>query len=285
MVQNLWKQFPRLLLERINGLLDEAEPSSMKAYQLYRSCRTESLWSGNFTNFSKHLTTYFSAPKSSRRKGDFDRYLDRPMDNFIYKDFNLTFRHAIVCQNSIYAVANWAHHLLRISLRIECEVLSTDVLSQTIKDLTQPSLGAKDQNFDFEDFCLSFKKTCFKFFGKKYDPELNHILKELNWLDHQLKSDEERSTEVTLSYPGIYLTQTEIEWTSEVKHAILKHQPTPKFPLSRGPQKQKLIDLDRASTLYNLVLTTNLPELIQQRERIMITVLEICDWLLKDKAA
>ena len=284
-MQNLWKQFPRLLVERINGLLEEAEPGPQKTYQLYKSCQSENLWTGDFDQFAKRLSSFFSLPKVERKKSRFDQYLDRPMDQFLFQEFNLTFRHAVVPNNAIHEVASWAHNLMRISLRVQYAVISTQVLSQTIKDLTEPAPHEKDLDFDFEDFCFSLKKICFHFFGKNKDSELNHIIKELNWLNHQLKSESETALETDVRHPGIYLTQTEIDWTEQVQMAVLDNVLIPRFPLSRGLQKQKLVDLDRAATLYNLVHTTQLPELMQQKVRIRNTLLEICDWLLKEKAS
>lgn len=284
MIKELWSTFPRLIEERINGLLDEAEPSSTKAFQLYKTCQAESLWDESFEKFSRCLGDYFSMPKRQRHKSDFDRYLKAPMKSDVFESFQLTFRNAWVDSRSLINLANWAHNLIRVSQKTESVVISTDVLTKTLQYITNPPLFEKAENIEFADFCAAWKKTVFNIFGKKHDADLEKILSELQRLDAQLKA-EEASPRKEAFVPTIYLTQTEIDWTVAVQEAALQRSSIPNFPLSRGPQKQRLIDLQRTIELYRIVQTSKFPELIQHRENIRSTIIDRCATLLREKAS
>lgn len=283
MVKELWNSFPRLIEQKINALLEEAEPHPMKAFHLYKACQRENLWNGSFEKFSQNLSAFFSIPMHDRSKSKMDTFLDRPLSSLLFEDFRLNFHNAIVNEASVGHIASWAHHLMRVSTKSECAVITTDVLHKAISLVTHPAATEKAENIEFSDFCAAWKKTVFKLFGKKHDHDLNKILGELEWFDSQLKSIKPVETH-TPFIPTIYLTQTEIDWTTNVKEAVLNEQPLPKFPLSRGPQKQRLIDLERTINLYRIVQTTKLPDLIKHRENIRVTILDRCEGLLRECA-
>ncbi|KHD87538.1 MAG: hypothetical protein OM95_13935 [Bdellovibrio sp. ArHS] len=284
MIKELWSSFPRLLEQRINALLDEAEPNPIKAFQLYKTCQRESLWSDTFEKFSKQLETFFALPKSERKKSSLDALLERPVDVLVWEDFHLNFRTAVVDSRSVSHLVSWAHHLMRVSLKTNSSVISADVLQRTLHYITNPPLYEKAKDITFEDFCSAWKKIVFQLFGKKHDDDLNHILKELHWLNTQLKNVEQTKEGGARFYPTIYLTQTEIDWVTDVQKSVVANCPVPKFPLSRGPQKQRLSDLERAIQLYRIVQTTQLPELLEHRDNIRVTILDRCANLLRERA-
>lgn len=290
MIKELWSSFPRLLEQRINALLDEAEPTPAKAFQLYKICQSENLWptisdsKKSFTTFSQCLESFFSLPKNERRKSAMDSFLDSPMSMAAFESFHLNFRNALVDNRSLLNLANWAHHLIRLGYKTDCVVISEDVLGKTLRYITSPPLFEKAQDIEFEDFCSAWKKIVFNLFGKKYDSEFTKILSELQWLNTQLKLEEQNPQPRSL-VSTIYLTQTEIDWTIAVQKTVAENQPAPKFPLSRGPQKPRLIDLERTIRLYNIVQTTRDPEFLKHRERIRATILDRCEGLLREKAS
>lgn len=110
MISELWNRFPRLLEENINGLLEGATPNRMKAFHLYKNCKSEGLWKDGFSEFSDLLDDYFQKPKYERTKSAFDRYLRKPMDHNLFSEFYLDFRTADVQQSSVYEIASWAHN-------------------------------------------------------------------------------------------------------------------------------------------------------------------------------
>lgn len=282
MTQDMWKLFPRLVEQKINGLLNEAEPSQAKAFQLYKACKNDNLWRNSYELFCVHLHDFFSQPKHERAKSYFDNFLDRPMDRALYDGFELTFRSANISPQALNHVATWSTQMIQEGCSTQSVVASVDVLTKTLQDITNPPPHEKDHSIDFEDFCISWKKTVFKLFGKKYDPELSKILSEIHWLDKQLKCPQLEDAKPFR--PSIYLTQTEIDWTEQVQNAVFEYMDIPKFPLSRGPEKDKLIDLNRALMLYQAVLITTKPELIAHRESIRNTILDQCAWLLRERA-
>lgn len=283
MIKELWNSFPHLLEEKINALLDHAEPSTRKAFQLYKACQREDLWSGTFEDFSERLNQYFSLSKRDRTKSEIDKFLERPVPTDVYAYFQLDFHSALVDNKALNEIASWSHHLMRISLKTNSSVISTDILSRTLQYITNPPLFEKAKNIVFEDFCDAWKKIVFKIFGKQYDAEFSKIISELKWLRAQ-ELEERNSSGSTKFVPTIYLTQTEITWTEEVKKAVENNSPIPKFPLSRGPDKQRLMDLDRTISLYRIVQTTQLPELLEQREKIRTTLLDRCNRILQECA-
>ncbi|WP_347356938.1 hypothetical protein [Bdellovibrio sp.] len=283
MIKELWQNFPRLIEEKINALLDEAEPNPVKAFQLYKTCQQENLWTESFEKFSDHLDHFFAMPKQDRRKSELDRVLERPMHSSIFASFHLNFRTASVSNHSVLSLANWAHNLMRVGYKTESAVISMDVLTKTLHYITHPPFFEKAENIEFEDFCAAWKKTVFGLFGKQYDAELNKIVSELRWLQTQIQS-EEKALQKSGFVPTIYLTQTEIDWTEAVLQAVSENIEIPKYPLSKGPQKQRLIDLVRTISLYKIVQTTKLPEFMEHRDKIRATIIDRCEKLLQECA-
>lgn len=284
MIKELWRSFPRLLEQKINALLDEAEPNQIKAFQLYKSCQRENLWQNSFEKFAQKIGPYFDLPKAERTKSELDRFLNRPLSATLYQDFQLCFGNAVFSNKSVLDIVSWAHNLMRVGYKTNSVVISLDVLTKTLQNLINPPGFEKIQYIAFEDFCSAWKKIVFNLFGKKYDSEFNSILNELRWLNTQLKNEEENSQGEISFVPTIYLTQTEIDWVIAVKTAVDQSLSIPKFPLTKGPQKQRLIDLSRTISLYKIVETSRLADFVKHRENIRTTVLAQCDCLLKDKA-
>lgn len=279
-MQEAWALFPRLIEQKINGLLEQAEPNNTKAYQLYKTCKNEHLWRNSFELFTVHLSDYFSIPKSDRAKSYFDNFLDRPMNRSIYDNFQLTFRTAQISSVDLLRIANWSHHVIKDNCNTNSIVISIDVFTKTLHYITSPPAYEKDQDVEFEDFCIAWKKIVFTLFGKKYDTEFIEILNEVRWLNKQQKNAE-LNLENRNQVPNIYLTQTEIDWTTSVQNAAFENKSLPKFPLSRGPEKEKLIHLERAVRLYNIIFSSNRIEVIEHQEKVRNTVLDQCNWLLK----
>lgn len=285
MIQELWHSFPRLLEQHIHSLLDRAEPNSMKAFHLYKSCQRENLWNESFEKFSSRLGDFFAKPRAERRKSDLDLLMNRPVSSDVFADFHLDFRSAVVDSRALLNIASWAHHLMRVSLKTDCAVISGDVLTRTLQRLTQPGVSEKADGLEFDDFCLAWKKIVFGLFGRKYDTEFQRILRELDHLQATLREEEKEKAEGRAFLPTIYLTQTEIDWTMAVHRAVVANEEAPKFPLSRGPQKQRLAELKRTIDLYHIVRTSKTPEFIQHRETIRATLIDRCEGLLRDKAS
>lgn len=283
MIKEMWHSFPRMLEQKINALLDDAEPTPAKAFQLYKSCQRENLWNESFEKFSENLLNFFSIPLSDRRKSDLDKILERPLHSGLFEDFQLNFRTALVNNKTVLDIASWAHNLMRINIKTNSVVISNDVLTKTLHYITNPPIFEKAQDITFEDFCSAWRKTVFKLFGKTYDNELSKILSELQWLNAEFKNTEPQVAGTPFC-PTIYLTQTEIDWITNVQKAVGDNLAAPKFPLSKGPQKQRLIELERAIRLYKIVQTSKLPEFVQHRNNIRATILERCGTLLRERA-
>lgn len=284
MIKDLWRSFPQLLEQKINALLDHVEPTPEKAFQLYKSCQRDGLWNDTYEKFMDRLNGFFTLPRHDRQKSRLDALLDRPVAALVFEDFHLNFRNSLVDNRSVLTIASWAHNLMRLNCKSESVIISPDVLHRTLNYITHPPSFEKAEDIRFDDFCAAWKKMVFKLFGKKYDSELERILKELEWLNTQLKKAEADPQAHAHFFPSIYLTQTEIDWTEAVQTAVSQNLAAPKFPLSRGPEKQRLIDLERALSLYKIVQSTKLPELIKQRDNIRTTILYQCDRLLKERA-
>ncbi|NUN06251.1 MAG: hypothetical protein HUU57_10870 [Bdellovibrio sp.] len=283
MIKELWHSFPHDLERKINGLLDDAEPTPAKAFQLYKTCQREELWKDTFEKFSERLNSYFAMPRADRHKSDLDALFERPVDSVTYDEFQLNFRNALVNGQEVQNLVSWAHNLMRVSLKTTSVIISSDVISKTLNYITHPPLFEKAQDITFEDFCDAWKKIVFNLFGKNHEAELEKILNELHWLNTQFKQAEESAARAPF-FPTIYLTQTEIDWISAVEAAVTKSAPAPRFPLSRGAEKQRLVELERALRLYKVVQTSKLPEFIQHRENIRVTILDRCSSLLKERA-
>lgn len=284
MIAEMWGSFPRLLVNNIDALLDEADPNPIKAFHLYKTCQHEGVWTGEFAEFAKRLDAFYSKPRHLRSKGLFDSYLDRPMHRSTYAEFHLTFRNCVVHPRALDNLSSWLHHMMRVGAKTSSLVASIDVMRRTLGTIANPGPLDKDENIGLDDFCEAWKKTVFKLFGRKYEPELESLIGEIRWLQTQLEEAEVAAREKKL-VPSIYLTQTEIDWTLDVREAALQYEMTPNFPLTRGPQKQRLQELERAGQLYNIVQQTKLPELLRHREKIRATILALCDGLIRDKAA
>ncbi len=285
MMQHLWKSFPRELELRINNLLVEAEPTSAKAYKLYKNCVNEGLWTGTLENFSHCLRQFFSLARQQRRKSGFDQFLEKPMHGYMFDDFHLTFRSANISSFEVREIASWAHNLMRVNCRVDSAAISIDTLNKTILKLTTPGPFDKESDITFQDFCSSWKKMVGQLFGEKHQSEMVSLIRDLHRLDQQAKTATVAELENKISRNVLYLTQTEITWTEEVRHCAFLYAKIPKFPLVKGPQKLDLLELERMTTLYSLIQITDKPELLQHRESVRLTILDRCDSLLIPRPA
>ena len=286
MMQELWKSFPREIEYRIGRLLDEAIPNSTKAFQLYKACQNEGLWSESFEKFSNCLNDFFTVRRVDRSKGQFDGYLNRPMDFIIYEDFYLNFKSADISKVAIRDLAGWAHNLMRVHLKTESEIISVEVLNKALVKVTSPISGDKVTEILFEDFCQAWNQVVKGLFGLKHDTKMQFLLRDLQRLDQQARHHSQSATDTVKLYNlGWDFTQTEIDWTNEIAKKAFVFASLPKFPLSKGPQKLVLIELERMTTLYSIILLTDNPQLLQHKENIRATILDRCEKLLKIKSA
>ncbi len=276
-MQDAWKSFPQQITQKINGLLDEAEPNAAKAFQLYKMCQSENLWTDSFSQFAFHLSDFFTLAKAERSKSNFDAYLSRPMDCISFESFQLTFRSAAISSQSVRDIASWAHHMLRLHFKEDSSVFSLEAMQLTVHSLTHPSFEEKDQDIDFEDFCSSWQKSAGKIYGKRFEAEHAVVLAELRSVERQKSIELQQQTRRRHS---IYLTQTEIEWTQAVQTAAQQEKKLPRYPLTKGPQKERLVELLKCVTLYEIAFSSDIQQLVQHRLRIRLTVLDLCDWLL-----
>lgn len=281
MNKDVWRLFPRLIEERINGLLNRAVPNRMKSYQIYKTCQNEELFRETFATFNTYLRHFFTLAPTERNKGRFDSYLDRPMHKSVYDMFELDFRSAEIEKEELHKVADWAHNMMRINCQATGCLISNDVLDQTVEYIANPPVFEKARDIEFEDFCSAWKRVVFQLFGRRYDAEVSRILNEL----HILNMEQINSEKNLVALPMISLTQTEIDWTLAVEKAAMERTQMPAYPLMRGPQKPVLIQLERVVQLYNIMMVTDKPELIAQRSNIIATVLFRCQELIGRMAA
>ena len=280
MMDQLWGSFPRLLEQNINGLLESAQPSPTKAFQIYKACKNDDLWRENFDQFSKVLEAFYSKPKHQRRKSQFDQYLDRPMDSDIFLGMHLNFRTAQIEERSVNDLASWAHNVIRIGRKTLSSVISHDVMTKTLRAITQPGPFDKAENIEFEDFCSVWKKTVTKMFGSAEDREFQSIVTELRKINQEHTEIEELSGLIRL--PLIQITPIELDWIKMVRLASLAQSKIPKPPVVPGVRKQALKELDRVIQLYEMVLVTDLPELQKHRASTRLTLIDRCDTLIAD---
>jgi hypothetical protein len=280
MIDELWGSFPRLLEQNINGLLDTAEPNPTKAFQLYKACKNEDLWRENFETFSRALREFYSRPRGVRRKSEFDRYLDRPMDADVYSSFHLNFRTASVDDRAVTDLASWAHNLIRVSKKSLSAVFSLDVMTKTLRAVVMPGPLDKAENIEFDDVCDVWKKVVSREFGSAETRELNALVGELQKLNDEHRELEEASGLIPL--PLLQMTPDELGWIKLVRLAALAHAKIPKPPRAHGVRKQCLKDLDRVIQLYEIVLVTALEELLKHRESTRLTLIDRCDNLLSE---
>ncbi len=160
-----------------------------------------------------------------------------------FREFHLNFRNSLVNNGSVQNIVSWAHNLMRVSIKTNSVVISADVINKTLDYIVHPPLHEKEENITFEDFCEAWKKTLFRLFGKRYDSEFSHVMNELRWLNTQIQEAEKNPQEGGF-FPTIYLTQTEIDWVTAVRDTVRDYEqtPVPRYPLSREPQKQRLIE-------------------------------------------
>lgn len=278
-MQDMWKLFPRLIEKKINALLEEAEPNRMKSFHLYKTCQNENLWTKSFEEFREQLHQFFALPPTERSKSRFDYYLNRPMHKSVYNLFELDFRNGVVNESSLQAVSNWAHHMLRINTRATSPVISLDVMKKTLNSIVNPGPFDKAQDIEFNDFCDAWKRICFTLFGRRFEADLSQVLDQLKALEQEQQLLEQNRQQL----PRIYLTQTEIDWTEALLSAAQEATKLPKFPLSRGPQKEALVEIEKVAQLYSFVMESDKADFIPYRNRIRETLVFRCEDLLKKR--
>lgn len=283
MIKDMIRAFPLTLEYKINSLLDGAEPKDTKAFHLYKRCQFEGLWNEDFKKFSTIIEEFYSLAPSQRSKSYLDKYLDRPLHASLYPEFNLNFRTASVDETELKEITSWAHHLLRVHFKEPLHIFSKDVLKSALTRIIEPKFDEKDSQIGFLDFCDRWKESINKFFGNSLDQDFQHVQKELMWHYEQNKLELQQVSK-TKFVPTIYLTQTEIDWVDAVKKSTTENLEIPDFPLSRGPEKQRLKDLERTISLYRIIQKSKSADFQHHRSNIRTTILDRCAGLLADCA-
>lgn len=284
MIHELWNAFPTSLEEKINHLLHQAEPSPLKSFHLYKTCQSEDLWQESFEDFCDKIAAFFSIPSQKRKKSDLDQILDRPLPKYLYSDFSLDFGNAMIDSFALAEIASWAHHLMRVRLKKDSAAISYQALQESLHRVTHPQPHEKVYTISFSDFCNAWKKTVHFLFGPSEEAISNAIIEELQGLYSAQRELETAPVAGSSLRPTIYLTQTEIDWVEGILHAVEFEIAPPTFPLSRGPEKQRLCELARTLQLFKIVQSTKLPELLEHKIKITATLISQCEKLLKDCA-
>ena len=277
------RAFPLTLEVKINALLDEAEPKDIKAFHLYKRCQFEGLWKGDFQKFSEIIYEFYSLVPSQRSKAFMDGRLERPLHASIYPEFSLNFRSAKIQETALDAITSWSHHLLRVYFKSPAAIFSKEVLKNTLRRITDPQFDEKENEINFSDFCERWKEVLNKTCGNSLDQDFQHIQKELIWHYEQNKLELQQASKAKF-IPKIYLTQTEIDWVEKVRTMTRVNLEIPKFPLSRGPEKERLIELVRTISLYKIIQMSQLEEFQKHRANIKATILDRCEKILADCA-
>lgn len=279
MLHETFGTFPRQIVQKINGLLDQAQPNRLKVFHIYKMCKTENLWDKSFSEFSFLLEGFYQTHPAERSKSQVDQFLNRPIDWRSYEGLHLTFRTAEIGYTEIRDIASWAHHMLRLHYQKTSEISSIETFSEAIHDLTHPSYSEKDQDIDFEDFCEAWKKAADKLYGKKFEAEHQLVISELRHLNHVLETrilDHARNNLIE----RLYLTQTEITWVERSQDAVLHQKSMPKYPLSKGPEKSRLVDLLKWLTLWEISKSAGSPTVQVKVERLRCYIAKECEDLL-----
>jgi hypothetical protein len=284
MIDVLWNTFPRLLEENVNGLLDEAPPTALKAFQLFKTCQNEGLWEESLENFSRHLSHFYARPRADRRKSDFDLVLRTPMPHDVYSRFHLDFRTAAVSEHSLSHLASWAHHVIRVAKKTTAAFASLEIMTKTMKSLVQPAPHSRADRLDFEDFTHAWQKTVFKSCGSENKTEFSNLLAELHFMNAELKRNDRVLNETALR-PILQLSPVEIDWIHVIQKSALLGREIPAAALHQDFSKKSLKDLERVVTLYSVSQTSRLPEIVANRDRIRETLLARCEALLNGQAA
>ncbi len=286
MMQQMWKSFPRHFEQKVNGLLDQAEPTEAKAFQLYKVCQQQKLWSSSFEEFSTEVKIFFSKARRDRCKGEVDRFLDRPLDQLDYEDYHLTFRNAAINPNDVREIASWAHNMLRVGGRLDSVASSIQTLNEVLLAVTQPSYLEKDSDIEFSDICERWQKIISTKLGSQITTDVKILFEKLDHLDQQSKHYRNNksvavvtSTEMTINSHDF--NPSEMNWILQVKNRATNFGKMPKFPVSNGSAKIQLIQLERIVTLYTIIQLTDREELMKHRESIRTTVLDRCRLLLQ----
>lgn len=279
MLQETWNTFSRQIVQKINGLLDQAQPKPLKAFHIYKMCQSEGLWDKSFSEFSFLLENFYHTHPAERSKSMVDQFLNRPIDWRNYESLSLTFQTAEIHLSEIRDIAGWAHHMLRLRYENRSKISEIDTLTQTIFDLTHPAFGEKDQNIDFEDFCNAWKATVDKLYGKKFEAEHQAVLFDLRRL-HQQQEAQALDLPLRNKLDRIYLTQTEIDWVERVQQAVQQNLKMPKYPLSKGPTKEPLIDLLKWLTLWEVSKAIKVSHLQDKIEQLRASIEKECNYLL-----
>lgn len=279
MLNALWGVFPRLMEENINGLLNEARPTALRALQIYRALKNKGFGTQSVERFSGDLDRFFSKPRFERKKSDFDIFLDRPMDHATFSLFQLDFRSGVVAEKSLADVASWAHHLIRVSKKIDKPFMSLEIITRTLHRITTPTRNEKAEDITFSDFCTTWKSTVNRTLGYQLDPHFEELLNELEWLDHELKNKAEKDFEL-LEPATIPLSQIEVNWLASVRFAAIDSETIPKYPLNERIASDRMQELFRVIKLYSLSRTSTRDEILRNRDKIRATLVDRCEKLL-----
>ena len=163
--------------------------------------------------------------------------------------------------------------------------MSLEVMAQTLRAVTQPKPLQKAEHITFEDFAEIWSRVVFRKFGESFDQEMKATLTELHTINKELREQERIATLAPEPAARMQLTRAEFEWISQVRVAAENFAEVPAHPYEGGSQKRRIMELERVISLYSIVQSTTLPELLLHRDSIRLTIIDRCEILLGLKAA
>lgn len=286
-MQQMWKTFPRDLEQKLSQLLDEAVPNAAKSFQLFKSCQREKLWSASFEVFAARLNEFCAVPRRARNKSRMDQYLNHPMDADTFEQFHLTYRTASIEPSSVRQVASWAHHLMRLNMRVDENAISIQTIEKTLQKLTNPKAHEKETDLEFADFCEAWNSIAGILLGEEKRFVLRGLLKDLKKLDVVSRTSQVEIVTSILPVADracVRLTPHEMGWAADVCRSAFAYADMPKLLAAVPEMKPPLIELSKLVTLYNMIQLTDNADILKHFESVRLTILDRCEHLLFDQA-
>ncbi|MGZ3769335.1 MAG: hypothetical protein ACXVCP_08405 [Bdellovibrio sp.] len=228
---------------RLSQLLKGAGPSYLKSFQLYKRSMQEEIFFDSYEIYCERLFRFYTMPDKLRSPRTLGSILKGHITDSFYNEFILDFGNSSLDGKKILQIKEWCATRIPLMKAIPGPATHREIIYNSIESLLK--YGARQRSYFLEwmEFIDIWEHECFKQYGSRLDHHFK-ALKQLK-IDQtwNLKSDVDKDM-ATKRISTHQFTQTEIDWLLSLENSLTSKTTLPAYPLSRGPSKKDLVELN-----------------------------------------
>jgi hypothetical protein len=232
-----WTKLSRSIESHFSNYIKLGVPSSEKAYQLAKLVQFEN--GVAISKAVKLVAGYYQIPYRDRADSRFQAHFGISPYPWLIDQFVLNLKNIQTNETLIRKAATDTLFFLRGLESNPPEEINTEAVILHSFFHALKKCWSSNSSLGLSDFLSSWQWHVFRKYGEKYEWYFTKIFEDLKAieLDKEIPPTEPRNQYL--------LTQTEIDWLQTLQFELEINLPFSRFPLSTGPKKPALIELER----------------------------------------